>query len=229
MLEEISRNDYGRQLIEHLAGIEAQLGATPPLGLLPWNPREVLELERWTEPDQPIADQMPSGERGHFKRLLACTILLRNVGHVHVGDGMYEEEFFVESSAATVIQLVLSAIALEEDAPEYAARLLLWVYVVQAHPALRPFAAFGVLLLAAHSGPDKLARVNLAGLCSWVLAIEAQCREALGDGVASERWLLGLNIYEKEDGENRWAHAASSILTQEATRDLVKRFAWPEG
>jgi hypothetical protein len=88
MLEEIARNDYEEEVTQHLDGIVAQLRANPPLGLLAWNPREVLELERWNEPTDD--ESMPAS---HLKRLMACTILLRNVGHLHIGDRSYDEKY----------------------------------------------------------------------------------------------------------------------------------------
>ena len=237
MIEEISQNDCGEETLEHFAGVEGQLKADPPLGLLAWNPREVLELERWSEPDRQHGDQPPSGQHGHVKRLLACTILLRNAAQVHGAKHLSDEEFFVETSAATLIQLTRSAIALGGDAPYLAARFLLFVYSSQSHPAFRPFAACGVLLLTAHFATERLSSVNFSEVCSWVLAVEAQCRVMLGSRVESARWLIGLNGYEDRKGSRgRWADSAKSILerlqktcpsdTQELLRELSNRLAY---
>ena len=94
MLEEISLNDYGEDGLDHLAGIRAQLGPNPPLGSLPWCPRVVLELERWTEPDEAQGNRRPSGKRGHRKRLLACVILLRNAAYISRRDVLSQGDFF---------------------------------------------------------------------------------------------------------------------------------------
>src|SRR5580700_338580 len=95
LLEEISANDYGEETADHLAGIQAQLAPNPTLGLLPWCPREVLQLERWNEPDSGSPDRPPSDERGHLKRLLACVILLRNGAYVTGPFGLSEEDYFL--------------------------------------------------------------------------------------------------------------------------------------
>ena len=95
------RDHYNHDSADQLTAIEAQLGDRPLLGLLPWHPLEVSELERWTT---------PRCEGEHLKRLLACTILLRNVGYVPDPS----ETFFVQESASTLLRLADSAIALEQ-------------------------------------------------------------------------------------------------------------------
>jgi len=225
MLEEIARNDRGEEAAEHLSALRAQLRARAPLGLLPWYPREVLELERWNEPD---------GLAGHWKRLLACTILLRNVGHVTV-TAISDEEFFVETSSPAVIQLVCSAIVVEGEAPVLATRLLLWLYGAQLHPAFRPFVAFGIVLLAAHCRnlsvprrtrhskrrPEKPLSVDIATLSVWMIEVESSARELLGDEVRTEDWLFGLNGYEQR--RQSWISTAQSILAGDDARELLCR------
>ena len=60
-----------------------------------------------------------------------------------------------------------------------------------------------------------------------MLAVEAQSRAELDDDVASERWLLGLSIYE-EDHSNRWTATARSILADETTGILAERLEGPK-
>ena len=131
MLREIARNDYDEEVEQHRSGIIAQMGSNPPLGLLHWNPREVLELERWSEPD-------PCYSREHRKRMLACAILLRNVAYVRNVPRGSEEEYFIETSAVTVLQLVLSALAIGDGCPRLAAGFLAWLYGSSYHPAFSP-------------------------------------------------------------------------------------------
>src|ERR1700679_3868146 len=136
MLEEISANDWGEDTSVHLAGILAQLAPHPPLGLPPWHPREVLELERWSEPDEESPHGPPSGDRGHLKRLLACEILLRNGAYVNGPYDLSEEDFFLQTSAATLLQLTASALAL--GIPDVALGFVLWLFEAQPHPGVRP-------------------------------------------------------------------------------------------
>ena len=113
LLAEISANDRGEDITKHLAGIQAQLRPNPPFGLLPWWPREVLELERWSNPDRAYLDSAPDGERGHLKRLLACLILLRNGAHLSEAHRHSEEEFFLQTSSASLVRFTGSALALK--------------------------------------------------------------------------------------------------------------------
>jgi len=217
MIEEVSVNDRGEDAAEHFKGIATQFyHGNPQLGLIPWHPREVLELERWQEPEREYVDQPPSGQRGHTKRLLACAILLRNVGHLASPQRHSEEEFFIETSAATLLRLTETAIAIGRDLPSSAVQFLLWLYRVQPHPTLRAFTAFGVLLLAAHesrAGDERFRGVNAAELCEWCIAVEKQCRTAIGLRASSESWLIGLSSYEDRKGHReRWKKLADSVL-----------------
>lgn len=147
MLEEISANDYEWESAGHLAGIQAQLTTHPPLGMLAWCPREALVLESWRDPDRAHLDKPPSGTRGHMMRLLACTILLRNGAYVSSPDPLSDEDFFLQTSAARLIRLTQSILALE--IPALGLGFMLWFFEAQPHPRLRPFTAFCALALAA--------------------------------------------------------------------------------
>ena len=213
MLEEIARNDYSEEVEAHLAEIENQLGSAPVLGFLPWNPREVLELERWNEPDFSWGEGPPTGAHGHLKRILACTILLRNTAFVAPATLTWEEQFFVEAAPATALQLLRSAISVGGEVPRLAVEFLLWVHERQPHPASRPFIAFSVLLLQTHTHVACEPPSNLLATCAWVESEEASCRCALGKATESERWLTGLNTYEdKTPYRVSWAFVAEPIL-----------------
>src|SRR5438128_2715846 len=81
------------------------------------------------------------GQRRHTKRLMACTILLRNVGHLDNTQRHSEEEFFIETSAATLLRLTESALAIGGDLPYLAVQFLLWLYRIQPYPMMRAFTA----------------------------------------------------------------------------------------
>jgi hypothetical protein len=209
MLEEVSANDWGEDTAVHLAGILAQLAPHPPLGLLPWHPREVLELERWSEPDQAAQDNPPSGERGHLKRLLACTILLGNAAYVSGQYDLSEEDFFLQTSAASLLQLTRSAMAL--GIPDVALGFTLWLFEAQLHPGVRPFTAFCALALASVVGFGEASEQEIVEVCGWVDAEEARCRSSLGSDVDSERWLIGVSFYEA-DRRERWLLVAKQAF-----------------
>jgi hypothetical protein len=182
MIHEIALNDWGRDVEIHELAILKQLAPSPTIGQLPWHPLEVLELERWTEPDVAHLDRPPEGSQGHLKRLFACTILLRNVAFVASED--WDEKFFIATSAATIIQLVRSSIALGSEVSRLALGFLLWLHGKQSHPMLRPLVSFGVLLLQIQEGLPGVPET-----CDWVEEDEKLAREQLGDDVHSARWL----------------------------------------
>jgi hypothetical protein len=209
MIEEISANDWGEDTGAHLAGILAQLAPHPPLGLPPWHPREVLELERWSEPDQESPYGPPSGERGHLKRLLACEILPGNGAYVSGSYDLSEEDFFLQTSAATLLQLTGSALAL--GIPDVALGFVLWLFEKQFHPGVRPFTAFCALALASFIGFGEASEQEIIEVCDWVDAEEARCRNSLGSDVDSERWLTGVNSYEG-DRRAKWLLVANQAF-----------------
>jgi hypothetical protein len=193
MIHEIAMNDYERDVEIHELAILRQLAPKPKLGVLPRHPLEVLELESHSKPDQAHLEQPPSGARGHWKRLFACTILLRNVAFVSREDEDLDREFLIEKSADSVIRLVQSCIALGSQAPRLALGFVLWLHGNQSDPLLRPFVSFGALLLQAREG---LCETSLLDTCAWVEAEENSAREQLGRDVYSARWLVGLNCQE---------------------------------
>lgn len=217
MLEEIAANDRGDHATKHFAAIQAQLRPNPPLGLLSWCPREVLELERWRDPDRSYGEKPPSGERGHIKRLLACLILLRNGAYVKGAFGLSEEDFFLQTSAASLIRLTGSALVLK--APKLALGFMLWLFELHRHSALRPFTAFCAFTLAASIGFGEMSEPNIIQICNWVDAIERRSRKTLGDEVDTERWLIGLNSYERSPTDrDLWLLVARQAF-DEAHRD----------
>jgi hypothetical protein len=178
--------------------------------MLPWCPREVLELDRWNEPDLGYQGKPPSGERGQLKRLLACTILLRNGAYVSTQDALFEEEFFLKTSATSLVQLTRSGLAL--GIPEPALGFILWLFDAQLHPALRPFTAFCALALVVAAGFGAASDKEIAEVCDWVDAEEEKSREVLGEEVDSAQWLIGLNSYEGLSDRNEWWFLAKLVF-----------------
>jgi hypothetical protein len=194
MIAEISRNDYGEEVEEHFAAIVAELDGAGTRGIPPWNPREVLELERWSEPDEAYRSTPPTGARGHLKRLLACAILLRDAAYVEVAN-YGEEDFFVETSADSVLQLARSCLALDQDPPASAIGFLAWLFRLQKHPAFRPYVAFSLLAMAIAANATD---ADVIELCDWVIGVEDACRAAATEldwSPVSPAWLVGINGY----------------------------------
>jgi hypothetical protein len=176
MLEEIAANDYGEEVADHLAAIQKQLSDAPHIGPLPWCPREVLELERWSEPDIEFKDDPAARRHRHWKRLLSCTLLLQSAATTQVVDRFGPEDFFLDTSARTLLQLTRSAISVGEDGPKYALGFMLWLYQQLTYPPLIPFAAFCGLLLSLECRAE-IDCDGVAELCQWVIDEERQYRQ----------------------------------------------------
>ena len=212
MIEEISSNDRGEDVARYLDSIARRMDARPAVRPRAFGAREVLELERWSEPEKHSVSSPPSGSRGHLKRLLACTLLLQDAAEPETDSGIGDRDF-VESSASTLIQLTRSAIALREGVPVLALGFLLWVWTSQPAPSFSPFASFCIVLLSVRLGLGQLADSDLAELFDWAEQEEARCRDALQHDAQSERWLTGLNIYQggRED-RNRLLDCGKQVI-----------------
>jgi len=82
MLEEIAAADHGicaDAFLRELRPIRDRQFFTIPMD---WRPRDVLELIRWSEPDDPRERSGRKGIRGHWMRAFACTALLRAGGEI---------------------------------------------------------------------------------------------------------------------------------------------------
>lgn len=121
MLREIANADYGESVDEHLSAIEtARSGSfTVPLE---WEPLEVLELVRWSEP----ADKLENGVlirksvREHWMRLICCTVLLKTSSKPENHEKILSED-------STIIQFVRSAIALGDKTILAAIEFIEWL------------------------------------------------------------------------------------------------------
>lgn len=153
MLECISQADYGCDADEHLAALR-QFRDTGDLPQNPaWVPMEVLELIRWSEPDDPNWKPSGTGESGHWMRAFSCAAILRaehEPWNYHYNDG---------STCSTVIQLVLSLGSLLVDLSHEAARNFAWL-ILRSDPdgTNDSIREYGVALLwfALHLTPKVL-------------------------------------------------------------------------
>jgi hypothetical protein len=181
MLWDIAKADYGQQAKEHHAVLRRMRdeGFVPPSE---WVPQEVLELVRWSQPDE--RGWMPGGQgaRGHWMRAFCCASLLRMAGErnidAHFGFG------------ETLAGLIASLAALDTDLWAETGALLTWFIERLATARGRedePFVGVGLLYCAAHIATVEDASIVM--LCRWIIAREEE--EAYGPmGAANDDgWL----------------------------------------
>ena len=194
MLREIARADYGMDEDAHLAALLPVRDRGELPAPMRWEPKEVLELVRWSEPDDPAWKPGSPGTRGHRMRAFACAALLRAAAEP-------ENAGFFDGENSTLAQLLASALVLGADAQEAAARFLTWRTPRMAHHEDRPFFALGLLVLAVELRGGRLPDGALAAAADWVVAEEAEERAAQHPylPVNSEGWLLGLTWHDLRD------------------------------
>src|SRR5215831_288717 len=165
MLECISRADYGCDADQHF-GVLRQLRDA---GVLPqnpgWVPMEVLELIRWSEPDDPNWKPSGTGEVGHWMRGFSCAAILR------AEHEPWNYQYSDSSTSSTVIQLILSLDALGIDLNREAARNFAWL-ILKSDPGGKndSLREYGVALLwfALHLG-SSVEDDDLIALAVWVV------------------------------------------------------------
>lgn len=205
MLAEIAAADYGMDADAHLAALRRIRDSGAVLVSLGWEPKEVLELIRWSEPEDPTWRPGSTGERGHLMRAFCCAALIRAAAEPANADTISGEN-------QTVIQLIASALTLEPAAQRAALQLLAWRLLhALGDPEERPFFALGVLLLVVALGLDERGAI-LCDLCAWVLAEEAWARARADLGPTSDAWLLGVTFFSGRD--TAWREVGWRVLVE---------------
>ncbi len=140
MLREIAAADYGQDVDEHLEQLLA-IKSGKILAPMRWEPKEVLELIRWSEPEDPTWSPGSTGDRGHWMRLFSCAVLLRAAAEP-------ANEGYFSGEDSTIVQLVDSAIKLGESTSKSTLRFLCWCMQSQTHGDWdRPYVAIAIQIL----------------------------------------------------------------------------------
>ncbi len=199
MLREIAAADYGLDIDENLAPLQRlrDEGVIPaPLG---WEPREVLELIRWSEPDDPEWGPGGHGERGHWMRLFACAALLR----AEFDPANIDARADGQNQTVAALLISLRALAGDRDLPPCG--LIAWLVDVLSADVRRcggdradELAFFGVgLLWSIVRAPASVDDDAVVGLCEWIAACEAEAntRAHAGYGLPHGSWLLSTTCF----------------------------------
>lgn len=170
MLREIAEADYGNDADAHLQALLAIKAGEIP-ARMEWEPQEVLELTRWTEPEDPTSEPGSIGTRGHWIRLLSCAILIRAAAEPENAGYFLGEE-------STIIQLVESAIKLGEEASFAALQFFCWrMEYRRLDERDDPYFAVAILLLSVWLDicDSQTAQYLIAAANSDVIAVSQLC------------------------------------------------------
>ncbi|HEV2123128.1 MAG TPA: hypothetical protein VGW38_10185 [Chloroflexota bacterium] len=195
MLSEIAAADHGWKAAEHAQALNTIVKSGVVPDPLPWWPREVLELIRWSEPDDPTWSPGGHGREGNVMRAFSCTVLL-------VAGGMPENSKSFDGENQTLVQLVASILELGPELLRPAedlvySRLLSGSLV---HPD-RLFFILGLLILLRLGRNQALTPPQWRVLAEWVddSEIEARLESYWPD---SGHWLIDTTLFSLR--HERW-------------------------
>lgn len=195
VLEWISTADYGIRADEHMVALR-QVRDT---GIFPekmyWCPMEVLELIRWSEPENPEWKPGRTGKFGHWMRAFSCTAILRATREPwNYGDGV--------ATDATTILLIHSLRALPVDFSSEAMRFFAWL-LLQIGPESNDdqVCAYGIALLwFALKLDPPISDEDLTFLGRWIVR---RARELYAE-LLSEDSVLPLRMGVGNPSPSRW-------------------------
>jgi len=179
MLREIAEADYVMDADAHLKALSAIKTGNVPAPM-EWVPKEVLELIRWSEPDDPTWKPESVGDRGHWMRLFSCAVLIRAAAEPE-NDGYFIGE------ESTIIQLVDSAMKLGLDTSLAALKFLCWR--MQFRPLDewdRPYFSVAILLLSVFL--DKYDPQTAHFLIAAANSNEVALSELFGQCLRAQTW-----------------------------------------
>jgi hypothetical protein len=209
----IAGADYGEDYNEHFQALQLirdELSIPSPLR---WVPREVLELIRWSNPENPKWKPGLTGHDGHLIRAFACATLV-------IAGGDPATSGYISSENETLIHLAASCQVLASTANQLYLQLLAWrVLTGTVNYEERPFFALAILLQTLVSRPAIVVEgSDLKELAEWVMVEEAALRKQLGyfySGGLTERWLFDLTVFSQ--CENIWQAVARRVLLHPST------------
>jgi hypothetical protein len=217
MLAEMAAADYERDQPANRAALRVLRGGGA-FDVAAFNQaREVIELTRWSMPDDPTYVDHSSGERGHWKRAWACAVLLA----ARCTPGFS----WLEGQNQTLIQLIDSLRVLPAHLGPPAAALAACLIVTPQTPIVvepdhedAPFFGVGLLWLALRLTPP-VPDIALLALLQWIGAMEKHRNDAehLPYGLQPGAWLLSTTNYDLR--HDAWRQLGADL----ARLDLAER------
>jgi hypothetical protein len=231
MLAEIAEADYGMDRAAHLVALRRIRDDGEMAVPLPWEPKEVLQLIRWSQPDDPIWQPSGRGDRGHWMRAFACAALLRAAGEPANRD-------YMEGHNQTLILLVWSLDALDAALERDAACFLVWligrIAAERAPPGVAEWsdedtAFFGVgLIWFGLKSRPVMPDGAIVALAEWICDCERRhnARHNSDYGLSPGRWLLSTTYHDLCHAH--WKRLGSAMLALDlsarspAARDWIE-------
>ncbi len=201
MLREIARADYGEDAAAHfdaLVGIRDLYDVPAPLD---WVPGEVLDLTRWSRPDEAHDATPERVRRGHLCRAFACCALLLESA---ANDGS------INGCPDTLVRLLGSVLTLGDEVAANATRFLAWrLGQPFADEMEAPIYAFALLLLLLHTYDRDPKPEAIDVLAHWIVHEEVRLVTEEPNRLCSSRWLMGLT---GNQDRSEWEQLTRTLL-----------------
>lgn len=219
MLREIAEADYGQDVEQHLSPLK-RFRDSRELPILNWHPREVLELIRWSEPDDPAWKPGGQGKYGHLLRAFACATLLRSYARE---DNSCHWDSFNE----TAIQLADSIQILGGKLVPAGIRFTAWCaeYLGPIHEDKfeRPFLSLALLSLSLHT--PQIDDQSIVNLCMWIDAdVQSLLPEYQWFATRRMNWLLSMNCHNLRNA--RWIELGRHLSGWAASQPKSEKATW---
>lgn len=211
MLREIAEADYAQDLAEHLAALKPIWEGGELTELDHWFPMEVLELIRWSEPEDSGWKPGSTDLRGHKMRAFSCAVLLATPNF--------------EPDKETLIQMVDSVSLLDREAQEAAARFFVWQLDALGREENRPFFALALASIT-QSLEDSLSSSREQDLADWVEGEESFERAYLAgfhDSCRNASWLFRLSFSDMRN--KRWKNLIRRVQERSGDKPLGRMLA----
>lgn len=219
MLREIAHADYGQDAKQHLVPL-MRFRDTREFPILDWHPVEVLELIRWSEPDDPEWKPGGQGEHGHLLRAFACTMLLCSYARV-------ENRGNWHSFNETAIQLVDSVKALGGEFVPAGIKFMAWCVdclgPIHEDKFERPFLSLALLSLSVKD--PQIEDRSVIDLCKLIDAdVQSLLPEFRWQATRNLDWLLSMNHHNLKNA--RWREVGRQLADWAASQPKSEKATW---
>ena len=199
VLQFIAGADYGYDADENFHRLKQIRDGGAIAQPLPWPPREVLELTRWSSPLSKDWSQQTHGisrPKGHLAVVFSCAVLMRAYGDAKTRD-------YCDGYNQTLIQLLNYLQHVDFATTQTSISFLAWLITqLSDEPGERVFMAVALLFLCVKF-EVKLSNEQLLDFSRWIIAQEKKVVDAWDGGVGDlhYHWLLRttfFNAYHKK-------------------------------
>ncbi len=193
VLHFIAHADYGNDADENFHKLKQIRDGGAIAQPLPWSPREVLELTRWSNPASKDWMQQSHGisrPKGHLAVVFSCAVLMRAYGDAKTRE-------YCDGYNQTLIQLLSNLEYVDFDTARANMSFLVWLIAqLEEEMAERVFVAVALLFLCVKYNA-KLSDEQLLAFSRWIIGQEKKAVEFWEGGIGDQHyhWLLRTTFF----------------------------------